>query len=58
MSIGGPLRDSVAKKFIPGPGNYNAYSTLQPTPIAIGSKLNDRSQDHLKRNPGPGTYGY
>ena len=59
MSIGGPLRDSVAKKFIPGPGNYNsAYSTLQPTPIALKSRLPDRSQDHLKKIPGPGAYGY
>ena len=59
MSIGGPLRDSVSKKFIPGPGNYNnAYSTMQPTPIRIRSRLPDKSQDHLKKNPGPGAYGY
>lgn len=58
MSIGGPLRDSISKKYIPGPGNYKAYSTLHPTPISMKSRLPDRSLDHLKKNPAPGAYGY
>lgn len=57
MNIGGPLRDSIAKKFIPGPGNYKAdYSTLDQHNISLKSRLPDRSQAHLLKNPGPGAY--
>lgn len=57
MSSGGPLKDSIAKKFIPGPGNYNsAYRTLDDRHMTLKPRLPDRSQDHLLKNPGPGAY--
>lgn len=59
MAIGGPLSDSVYRKYIPGPGNYKAYSTLEHSnAVAIRSRLPDKSLDHLKKIPGPGAYGY
>ena len=48
----------MAKKYIPGPGNYKAYSTLEPNTITLKSRLPDKSLDHLKKIPGPGAYGY
>ena len=57
MSTGGPLRDSIARKFIPGPGNYDsAYRTLENRNITLKPRLPDRSQNHLLKNPGPGAY--
>jgi hypothetical protein len=60
MAIGGPLGESMARKYIPGPGNYKAYSTLEHpnNAVSLKSRLPDRSIDHLKKNPGPGAYGY
>jgi hypothetical protein len=44
------MRDSILKKFVPGPGNYDsAYSTLNVPPISLKSRLVDRSVDHLKK---------
>lgn len=56
MEIGGPLKESIARKFIPGPGNYNTYTTLDNRHMTIKPRLADRTQNHLLRNPGPGAY--
>lgn len=50
----------MARKYIPGPGNYRAYSTLEHpnNTVTLKSRLPDRSIDHLKKNPGPGAYGF
>ncbi len=44
------------RKYIPGPGNYRAYSTLENNSATIRSRLPDKSLEHLKKNPGPGAY--
>ncbi len=46
----------MMRKYIPGPGNYKAYSTLDTNAPSIRSRLPDKSQDHLKKVPGPGAY--
>jgi hypothetical protein len=46
----------MMRKYIPGPGNYNAYSTLENNTISLKPRLPDKSQDHLKKIPGPGAY--
>ena len=55
MKIGGPLNNSVAQKYIPGPGNYKNYSTLDNSKFTLKPKLPDNSQKHLTKLPGPGT---
>lgn len=54
--MGGPLRDSYFRKGIPGPGNYKIYSTLENKNITLKPRIPDRSADHAKKIPGPGTY--
>lgn len=56
MAMGGPLRDSYFRKGIPGPGNYKVYSTLENKNITLKPRIPDRSADHAKKIPGPGTY--
>ena len=56
MKIGGPLNNSILQKYIPGPGNYQNFSTLDNSNITLKPRLPDLSQKHLVKNPGPGTY--
>ena len=58
MSLGGPMKNATLQKYIPGPGQYDKKSTLDPAKISIKPRLRDKTQDHLLRNPGPGTYTY
>ena len=58
MSLGGPMKNASLQKYIPGPGKYDHLSTLENGKMSIKPRLRDKSQDHLKKNPGPGTYGY
>ncbi len=58
MALGGPMKESLLQKYIPGPGRYKEYSTLDNSHITLKPRLRDNSQDHLLKNPGPGTYGY
>jgi hypothetical protein len=44
------LRESILKRYIPGPGNYDsAYSTLEVPPISLKSRVVDKSLDYLKK---------
>ena len=59
MALGGPMANSVMKKYIPGPGMYkNDTSTLvrDDHVPSLRSRLPDRSHNHLLKNPGPGAY--
>lgn len=58
MALGGPMKDSILQRYIPGPGNYKKPSTLDNSLITLKPRLRDKSQDHLLKNPGPGTYQY
>ena len=50
LQLGGPLRESILRKFVPGPGKYDsAYSTLNVPPISLKSRIPDKSLDHLKK---------
>ena len=50
LQLGGPLRESILRKFVPGPGKYDsAYSTLNVPPISMKSRIPDKSLDHLKK---------
>ena len=48
----------VLQRYIPGPGNYKKPSTLDNSLITLKPRIRDKSQDHLLKNPGPGTYQY
>lgn len=39
MAMGGPMKDSMLQKYIPGPGNYKNYSTLDNSKITLKSRL-------------------
>lgn len=56
MEITGPMRDSIMKQYIPGPGNYSAKSSLENGHITLKSRMPDLSHQHKKMFPGPGTY--
>ena len=58
MALGGPMKDSLLQKYIPGPGRYDKNSTLDNAHITLKSRLPDKSQDHLLKVPGPGAYDY
>ena len=58
MALGGPMKNAALQKYIPGPGQYQKKSTLDHAKISIKPRLRDKSQDHLLKNPGPGTYTY
>lgn len=60
MALGGPLGEVMSRKYVPGPGNYKDYSTLQHpnNAVTIKSRLPDTSLNHLKKVPGPGAYGH
>ena len=50
------MKESLLQRYIPGPGRYRDYSTLEPSKITLKSRIRDKSQDHLLKNPGPGAY--
>ena len=52
------MKDSILQRYIPGPGNYKKPSTLDNSLITLKPRIRDKSQDHLLKNPGPGTYQY
>lgn len=56
MALGGPMKESLLQKYIPGPGKYQQHSTLDNSHITLKPRIKDKSQDHLLKNPGPGTY--
>jgi hypothetical protein len=58
MEITGPLRDSMLKKYLPGPGTYPARSSLEQPNITLKSRLPDHALEHLQNLPGPGAYEY
>lgn len=47
--VGGPLSDTKRARYIPGPGQYGNYSTLQARSTVIRSRLPDNSlNEHIK----------
>ena len=56
MALGGPMKNSILKKYVPGPGNYPNYSTFEEGKITLKPRLPDKTQNHLLKNPGPGSY--
>lgn len=54
--MGGPMKNSLIQRYIPGPGRYRDYSTLDNSKITLKARIRDHSQDHLLKNPGPGQY--
>ena len=59
MALGGPMKNSIIQKYIPGPAKYDTnFSTLDNSKITVRQRLPDKSQNHLLKNPGPGEYQY
>ena len=58
MEITGPLRESMMKQYLPGPGTYPMRSSLEHPNITLKSRIPDHALEHLQNLPGPGAYEF